>query len=339
MQDREPKFKRFFAPGCGPSPNATMRFRTFYISYNDRDHAVYGGVTTAIVEGQMDHFYILNGDHREKLKEAMRGITLGEGINSDQAKLAACLEYFNKNIDQANFMSEVPRYKSLDEITGEVPNNDLRDKWHEATKYEELPSSGIPVWTWDSHEWSAESENPETHFGFVEIGVVEKEFSDKTFVWRNTEGTVITPKKWGYIQKPNPPYLFLRDPSERNMLLQKEDPEEALELEKFSSDLEDTKIWARFMQSHTNNRCRNIYISCSGGGVLKWDESKEDFEFSSPGMMKYMRPEITPLICCKIGNSDYLFDSPNALLKALEATIGKDIRIAALVFYKERRKK
>lgn len=42
----------------------------FYISHNSHDTGVYGGETTAIVLGQMQMFFILNGDHEGELKEA-----------------------------------------------------------------------------------------------------------------------------------------------------------------------------------------------------------------------------------------------------------------------------
>lgn len=50
----------------GDLPNTIMMHisRTFYVSYNDVDIAVYGSVTTALVQGQMQRFFILRGDHR-----------------------------------------------------------------------------------------------------------------------------------------------------------------------------------------------------------------------------------------------------------------------------------
>lgn len=66
----------------------------FYISYNIIDHMIYGSITTAIVIGQMQHFYILNGDHR---KEYAALIPKG---------LIACLTYFLEHSDLINKYSE-----------------------------------------------------------------------------------------------------------------------------------------------------------------------------------------------------------------------------------------
>lgn len=65
----------------------------FYISYlpDDRD---YGCITTALVKGQMQHFYILNGDHRKEYAEL-----ISKGFDS-------CLDYFRKNIELKNKYSE-----------------------------------------------------------------------------------------------------------------------------------------------------------------------------------------------------------------------------------------
>jgi len=49
----------------------------FYVSYNHHDIATYGDVTTALVLGQMQKFYILNGNHSEaykKLEKCLKSI-------------------------------------------------------------------------------------------------------------------------------------------------------------------------------------------------------------------------------------------------------------------------
>lgn len=67
-------------------PNAIYQTNDdFYISYNDRDTRIYGDVTTAIVVGECDKFYILKGDHRDRLAEL------------SQQGLDACLEYYRAN--------------------------------------------------------------------------------------------------------------------------------------------------------------------------------------------------------------------------------------------------
>ena len=76
------------------TPNFVTDKDNFYISYNDYDSDIYGSDTTALVFGQMEAFYILNGDHR-------KNYTLLKGFN-------ACLEYFKKNIIHINKYSEEP---------------------------------------------------------------------------------------------------------------------------------------------------------------------------------------------------------------------------------------
>lgn len=63
----------------------------FYISYNDRDTDLYGSDTTAIVTGQMEHFYVLNGNH----VDAYKGKSLDE-----------CFDYFRANAPLRNKYSE-----------------------------------------------------------------------------------------------------------------------------------------------------------------------------------------------------------------------------------------
>ncbi|ABQ28941.1 hypothetical protein [Acidiphilium cryptum] len=48
----------------GVGPNLILNGNGFYVSYNDFDRGIYGGDTTALVLGQMERFFILNGDHR-----------------------------------------------------------------------------------------------------------------------------------------------------------------------------------------------------------------------------------------------------------------------------------
>lgn len=79
-----------------PTPNSVASADGFYISFNDYDHSIYGGDTTALVFGQMQAFYILNGDHRDAYKPL-----LDQGFE-------ACLTYFKENIAQINKLSERP---------------------------------------------------------------------------------------------------------------------------------------------------------------------------------------------------------------------------------------
>ena len=67
--------------------NTVIDGEGFYVSYNNYDTALYGDVTTALVIGQMEHFYILYGDHRKNYIPL-----INKGID-------ACLLYFKQNIN------------------------------------------------------------------------------------------------------------------------------------------------------------------------------------------------------------------------------------------------
>lgn len=69
-------------------PNIVSDKKDYYISYNPVDIAVYGDVTTAIVIGQMEKFYILNGNHYKEL--------------SDMKSLEKCMAYFYEHNDSIN---------------------------------------------------------------------------------------------------------------------------------------------------------------------------------------------------------------------------------------------
>lgn len=66
----------------------------FYVSYNNYDIAIYGDVTTALVLGQMQKFYILTGNHSAQYKEL-----IGQGFEK-------CLEYYKENINQSHKYSD-----------------------------------------------------------------------------------------------------------------------------------------------------------------------------------------------------------------------------------------
>lgn len=67
----------------------------FYISYNNYDLDIYGSDTTALVLGQMQEFFILNGDHIAEYKKLQ-----GEPFSK-------YLEYFYKNGDKINRFTTV----------------------------------------------------------------------------------------------------------------------------------------------------------------------------------------------------------------------------------------
>lgn len=79
-------------------PNYVLDADGFYVSYNDRDVSIYGGVTTALVLGQMERFYILKGDHRKAYAPLLA------------AGFDACLDYFKSQAhDQHPFSDALPQ--------------------------------------------------------------------------------------------------------------------------------------------------------------------------------------------------------------------------------------
>lgn len=66
----------------------------FYISFNNYDYDIYGDVTTALVLGQMEKFFILNGDHTEAYRYLIKG------------GFAPCMDYFRQNAKQINKFSD-----------------------------------------------------------------------------------------------------------------------------------------------------------------------------------------------------------------------------------------
>ncbi len=74
--------------------NVTSMGDGFYVSYNYADRSIYGDVTTALVWGQMQAFYILNGDHYDAYKAL-----IPQGWD-------ACYAYFLAHAEQANERSD-----------------------------------------------------------------------------------------------------------------------------------------------------------------------------------------------------------------------------------------
>lgn len=75
-------------------PNAVTEGDGFYISYNNVDTGTYGSDTTALVKGDGEHFYVLNGDHRNGYAPL-----IPQGFD-------ACLDYFRQHDEQMNRYSE-----------------------------------------------------------------------------------------------------------------------------------------------------------------------------------------------------------------------------------------
>lgn len=69
-------------------------YEGFYISYNNYDIEIYGDVTTALVIGQMQKFYILKGDHRKQYAEIIK-----QGFYK-------CLEFYKNNIADSHSYSD-----------------------------------------------------------------------------------------------------------------------------------------------------------------------------------------------------------------------------------------
>ena len=80
----------------GVGPSLILNGNGFYVSYNDVDRDIYGGDTTALVLGQMERFFILNGDHR------------GQYASLIERGFDACLAYFRDHEDLVNFRSDLP---------------------------------------------------------------------------------------------------------------------------------------------------------------------------------------------------------------------------------------
>lgn len=71
-------------------PNTTMDGDGFYVSFNDTDIGIYGDVTTALVVGQMQQFYILKGDFRQQYAALI------------PSGLDACFQFFRQNLANAH---------------------------------------------------------------------------------------------------------------------------------------------------------------------------------------------------------------------------------------------
>ena len=69
-------------------------FNGFYVSYN-YETRTYGCVTTALVVGQMEKFYILKGDHR-----AAYDALVSQGFDK-------CFEYYKANIAESHNYSDL----------------------------------------------------------------------------------------------------------------------------------------------------------------------------------------------------------------------------------------
>jgi hypothetical protein len=83
-----------FEGNDSPIEIGSKLYNGFSVSYNDTDARYYGSVTTSLGLGQMQKFYILNGDHRKKYEEIIK-----QGFD-------ACLSYYKDNINNANKHSD-----------------------------------------------------------------------------------------------------------------------------------------------------------------------------------------------------------------------------------------
>lgn len=69
----------------GATNTVLQESKDFYVSYSF-DSRQYGCYTTALVIGNMQMFLIIEGDHREQLKDFVK-----------RGSLRSCLEYFEVN--------------------------------------------------------------------------------------------------------------------------------------------------------------------------------------------------------------------------------------------------
>jgi hypothetical protein len=77
-------------------PNDLISGDGFYVSYNAHDVAIYGSDTTALVKGQMEAFYILQGNHM-----AAYAPLIDVGFD-------ACMDYFETNSELISKFSDKP---------------------------------------------------------------------------------------------------------------------------------------------------------------------------------------------------------------------------------------
>lgn len=73
--------------------NDVIQKKDYYISLNQHDLNIYGDITTAIVVGQMEKFYILNGNHVEHYNRLKT--------------LQDCLQYFKEQKNKINKYSDI----------------------------------------------------------------------------------------------------------------------------------------------------------------------------------------------------------------------------------------
>lgn len=80
----------------------------WYISYNNRDNQTYGSDTTALVLGQMEYFFILNGDHRQAFKDCIQaGLPpVGKAKSGQLTGLGRCLNYVREHKAELNSFSD-----------------------------------------------------------------------------------------------------------------------------------------------------------------------------------------------------------------------------------------
>jgi hypothetical protein len=86
-------------------PNVATQEKDYYVSYNNYDISLYGSDTTAIVIEKSGAFLILNGDHREALKN----MSLEQACN-----------YFHSNPTLKNSKSDHHQNDKLIEVNGKL---------------------------------------------------------------------------------------------------------------------------------------------------------------------------------------------------------------------------
>ncbi|MGG4105197.1 hypothetical protein AAXB25_14870 [Paenibacillus lautus] len=89
-----PQLNQVIEGNDSPIEMDSKTYEGFYVSYNTYDRVYYGSDTTALVLGQMQKFFILNGDHRKQYEEIVE-----QGFEK-------CLSYYKENIHKSNKYSD-----------------------------------------------------------------------------------------------------------------------------------------------------------------------------------------------------------------------------------------
>lgn len=114
------------------------KFHGFYVSYNE-DSYMYGNDTTALVLGQMELFFVLNGNHKKQYQD----IVNQNPENMDQC-FDKCYSYFKSNVSLKSKYSDtdiedIEKLKAmLDKSEATFKEQEAEEKKKKDLKYQEL---------------------------------------------------------------------------------------------------------------------------------------------------------------------------------------------------------